>query len=50
MSVDDDSVADPWTWCGTRTMAMRLATRLHRMAVLTDGHSMFVILLHQIKI
>lgn len=37
--VDDESFGEPWNWCGTRTMTMRLATRLHRMAVLTNGQS-----------
>ena len=43
-SVEDDYgaeyVADTWKWCGTRTMSMRLAVRLQRLAVLTNNKSM----------
>ncbi|KAL4222201.1 hypothetical protein ACF0H5_018238 [Mactra antiquata] len=29
---------DHWAWCGTRTMHMRLATRLQRLAVIAGGN------------
>ena len=39
--VDESSVADTWSWCGTRTMSMRLAIRLHRLSILTDGNGLY---------
>ena len=34
------NIEDYWSWCGTRTMTMRLAIRLKRLAVLTAGQGM----------
>lgn len=40
-SVEDkygsEYVTDTWNWCGTRTMSMRMAVRLQRLAVLTNN-------------
>ena len=30
---------DTWNWCGSRTMSMRLAVKLQRLSVLTNGDS-----------
>ena len=38
LAVDDSGIIDHWSWCGTRIMSMRMATRLQRLAVLTNGN------------
>ncbi|XP_060568332.1 uncharacterized protein LOC132726934 [Ruditapes philippinarum] len=37
-SVASDDLSDHWTWCGTRTMHMRLAVRLQRLVVIAKDH------------
>ena len=44
VSVEDEYgsevVTDTWKWCGTRTMSMRMAVRLQRLAAFTNNQSM----------
>ena len=42
-STASSDVEDHWSWCGTRTMTMRSAVRLQRLAVLTNNQGLKVI-------